>query len=430
MERLMIDQASLAAVESARFSAQFMRPIYDTYGFAQIPQTIRYCLTDSQQKCVPFGQRDDLYQNYDAVVLLFVDAFGWRFFEQYHQRSPFLGRVVEQGLVAKLTSQFPSTTAAHVTTIHTGLRVGASGVYEWYYYEPQLDRMIAPLLFSFAGDAERDRLASTGIAAQALYPSQTLYQELQPHGVDSIVFQHYSYAHSPYSATVTNGARMLPYRTLPEALVNLGQLLDQQKRKTYYFLYVDTIDTICHRYGPDSPQTAAEIEAFLAIMEQTFHQRRAGTQLRTLFLLTADHGQIAIDPATTIYINKRFPELLPWLATNRSGQPLAPAGSSRDMFLHIKDAHLDQAHAFLQQALAGRAEIYRVQQLINQGIFGTTSPSAAFMGRVGNLVILPYAHETVWWYEKGRFEQKFYGSHGGLSREEMETLLLALPYGC
>jgi predicted AlkP superfamily pyrophosphatase or phosphodiesterase len=406
-----------------------MRPLYDSYGFAQIPQTIRYCLTDSEQKGVPFGERDDLYQKYDAVVLLFVDAFGWRFFEKYHQRSPFLARAVEQGLVSKLTSQFPSTTAAHVTTIHTGLPVGESGVYEWYYYEPLLDRMIAPLLFSFAGDSERDTLASTGVAAQALYPSQTLYQELQPHGVDSVVFQHLTYAHSPYSKIVTKGARMLPYRTLPEALVNLGQLLDRQKRKAYYFLYVDTIDSICHRYGPDSPQTAAEIEAFLAIMELIFQQHRSGKQQRTLFLLTADHGQIAIDPATTIYINQRFPQILPYLVTNRAGQPLAPAGSSRDMFLHIKDAHLDQAQALLQQALAGRAEVYCVQELIEQGFFGTTSPSAAFMSRVGNLVILPYEHETVWWYEAGRFEQKFYGSHGGLSRDEMETLLLVQSYG-
>jgi Type I phosphodiesterase / nucleotide pyrophosphatase len=425
----MINQESLAVVESARFSAQFMRPLYEGYAFAQIPQTIRYCLTDSPQKGVPFGERDDLYQKYDAVVLLFVDAFGWRFFEKYHERSPFLRRAVEQGLVSKLTSQFPSTTAAHVTTIHTGLPVGESGVYEWYYYEPLLDRMIAPLLFSFAGDAERDTLTSTGVAAQALYPTQSLYQELQPHGVDSVVFQHVSYAHSPYSKIVTNGARRVPYRTLPEALVNLGQLLDRQKRKSYYFMYVDTIDTICHRYGPDSPQTAAEIEAFLAIMELIFHQQRAGKQPRTLFLLTADHGQIAIDPATTIYINQRFPEVLPFLATNRAGQPLAPAGSSRDMFLHVKEAYLDQAQALLQQALVGRAEIYRVQDLIDQGFFGTRSPSAAFMSRVGNLVILPYAHETVWWYEAGRFEQKFYGSHGGLSRDEMETLLLALPYG-
>ncbi len=53
----MINQESLALVESARFSTQFMRPIYAGYGFAQIPQTIRYCLTDSDQKGVPFGAR-------------------------------------------------------------------------------------------------------------------------------------------------------------------------------------------------------------------------------------------------------------------------------------------------------------------------------------------------------------------------------------
>ena len=138
---------------------------------------------------MPFGARDDLYQKYDAVVLVFADAFGWRFFEHFHQRSPFLRRAVEQGLVSKLTSQFPSTTAAHVTTIYTGLPVGESGVYEWYYYEPLLDRVIAPLLFSFAGDTERNTLAPTGVSAQALYPSQTLYQDLQTHGVGSVVFQ-------------------------------------------------------------------------------------------------------------------------------------------------------------------------------------------------------------------------------------------------
>ena len=151
----------------------------------------------------------------------------------------FCGGRSSEGLVSKLTSQFPSTTAAHVTTIHTGLPVGESGVYEWYYYEPLLDRMIAPLLFSFAGDTDATRWRRPASQRAALYPLATLYQELQPHGVDSFVFQHHSYAHSPYSKVVTNGARIVPYRTLPEALVNLGQLLDRQKRKAYYFLYID-----------------------------------------------------------------------------------------------------------------------------------------------------------------------------------------------
>jgi hypothetical protein len=425
----MINQESLAAVESARFSTQFMRPLYDRYGFAQIPQTIRYCLTDSDQKGVPFGPRDDLYQKYDTVVLFFVDAFGWRFFEQYHQRSPFLRRATEEGLICKLTSQFPSTTAAHVTAIHTGLPVGESGVYEWYYYEPLLDRMIAPLLFSYAGDKSRDTLKSAGVSARALYPARTLYRDLQPHGVDSVVLQHHTYADSPYTQVVTDGARVISYRTLPEALVTLGQLLDARKRKAYYLLYIDSIDTICHRYGPESAHTAAEIEVFLTIMEQLFYQHMAKSKRRVLFLLTADHGQVAIDPKTTIYLNQRFPQIQAYLTTNRAGQPLAPAGSSRDMFLHIKLEYLEEAHAFLRQALAGRAEVYQVRDLIEQGFFGANPPSEAFMSRVGNLVILPYQRESVWWYEKGRFEQKFYGSHGGLTREEAETLLLVQTYG-
>lgn len=43
---------------------------------------------------------------------------------------------------------------------------------------------------------------------------------------------------------------------------------------------------------------------------------------------------------------------------------------------------------------------------------------------VGNLVIPPYARETVWWYEPERFVQSSYGHHGGLTPEEMETPLV------
>jgi hypothetical protein len=50
------------------------------------------------------------------------------------------------------------------------------------------------------------------------------------------------------------------------------------------------------------------------------------------------------------------------------------------------------------------------------------------MARVGNLVILPYRGEAVWWYEKDRFEQKFRGHHGGLTPQEMEIPLLMAAF--
>ena len=424
----MINPTSLEAVAAARLDDHFVRPRYDGFGFAQLPQTVRRVLLRDQGPGVSFGSRTDLDQQYDTVILFFVDAFGWRFFAEFAEHHPFLRRIVDEGAVSKLTSQFPSTTAAHVTTMHTGLPVGQSGVYEWFYYEPRLDALIAPLLFSYAGDHERDRLVPTGVAPSELFPTETLYQELAGHGVHSYVFQYQAYAHSPYTRVVTAGATIVPYRTLPEAIVNLHQLLAVQQERSYYFLYYDSIDAICHLYGPESPHTRAEILAFLDIMERIFHANFAERRRSSLLLVTADHGQTSIDPATTIYLNRALPRLQALLKTNRLGRPLVPAGSNRDMFLHVREDRLDEAQGMLQEHLAGKAEVRRVRDLVEDNFFGVAPPSQTFLARVGDLVILPYRHESVWWYEQGRFENVFRGNHGGLTGDEMETMVLARRY--
>ena len=93
----------------------------------------------------------------------------------------------------------------------------------------------------------------------------------------------------------------------------------------------------------------------------------------------------------------------------------------------MKQERIDEAVALLQKHLADRAEVYSTEQLVAQHFFGTTQPSREFLTRVGNVVILPYQHETVWWYEEGKFEMHFQGHHGGLTPEEMEIPLLLLP---
>ena len=92
-----------------------------------------------------------LPQRYQKVVVILADGFGWRFFEQFADASLALRRFRDRGTVTRPTSQFPSTTASHITCLHTALEVGQSGVYEWQYYEPQVGAIIVPLLYSFAG---------------------------------------------------------------------------------------------------------------------------------------------------------------------------------------------------------------------------------------------------------------------------------------
>jgi predicted AlkP superfamily pyrophosphatase or phosphodiesterase len=387
----------------------FVKPRYASGGFSGIPDRIREACASGEN---------------DAVVLFLVDGFGWRFFEKF-QEIPFLRKLTTSGTLEKLTAQFPSTTAAHVTTIHTGQPVGGSGVYEWFYYEPQVDRIIAPLLFSYAGDTERDTLKGA-IKAKKLFPSQTMYQELKELGIDSHVFGVRDYTPSTYSNVVMQGAKLHSYKTLPEALVNLGNLLESSKIPTYINFYFENIDGTCHKYGPTSPQTEAEIEAYLLIMDH-FFTRIFPSKKKILFLMTADHGASEVDPETTIFLNndKRFKGVERFFKTNRDGKLLVPGGSARDMFLYVKDEMLDEAQAFLAKPLEGKAEVVKTEWLIENDYFGP-EVSSRFRERVGNLVILPYHYESVWWYEKDKFEQRFYGHHGGLTPQEMEIPLITI----
>lgn len=391
----------------------FIKPRYDSGGFAGIPNRIKDAFASKK---------------YDAVVLLFVDAFGWRFYERF-QDAAFIKRIAKHGRIEKLTSQFPSTTAAHVTTLHTGLPVGVTGVHEWFYYEPKVDRIIAPLLFSVAGTKGRDTLNVKNVKAAELYPKGIFYPELKKMGVDSFNFGLRDYTPSTYGNVVMAGSEMRSFKTLSEAFVNMGMLLKEQKNPTYIQLYFDKIDSIAHEYGPNGAQTEAEIETFLLMMEHYFERTFKGKK-RILFMMTADHGMCEVDPKTTVFLNTNpnFEGFQRFLKKNRKGHLLVPAGSPRDMFLYIKDDMLDEAQSFLARRLEGKADVVKTDALITDGYFGNEI-SSRFRERVANLVILSYRYESVWWYEKDKYDKKYYGHHGGLTPQEMETILYSYEIG-
>jgi hypothetical protein len=389
----------------------FVLPRYDMGGFASLPQRISNLLSTPQR--------------YDALVLFLIDGFGWRFFEKF-QAASFLKTFTHQGQVEKLISQFPSTTAAQLTTLHTGMPVGEHGIFEWIFYEPSLDAVIAPLLFSFGGTSQRDTLKSVGVKPRQLFPTTTIYHTLKKIGVTSTIFQHREYTPSTFGNIVFSGAKSIGYKTLPEALVNLADALGKSKPPAYFVLYNEKLDAISHEYGPDSPQATAEVQAFLLIMEKIFLKALSSNHKKVLFLLTADHGLVETDPQTTIYINRDpyFTGVEKFLRTNHRGELIVPGGSARDFFLYIQPGLVDEAQAFLTPRLEGKAEVRKVADLISAGYFGSRL-SPRFCACAGDLVILPYRYESVWWYEKDRYVQRYQGHHGGLTPQEMEIPLLS-----
>ena len=420
----MINERSLATIAgAARLPGGRVRPLYDSYGFAGIPGTLLQLFGERGAHALP----DDVLPQLDGapprVVAVFIDALGWAFVERFAERAPLLARLREQGVVSKLTTQFPSTTTAHVTTLHTVQPVGEHGSYEWYIYEPSLDRLICPLTAAFAGEPHGGLLAA-GTDLAAIYPqAEGLAMRLARLGVGTHLVEPAEIVDTPFTQLVCAGATVHGFESARTGAA-LAARLARSSAPSLTVLYLENFDTIGHQLGPDDPRSEAVALELLEAVERELVDALAGTP-GALVLLFADHGQVPTDPERCVYVNERCPQLVPLLRRGADGRPLAPAGSARDLFLHVREGALDEALGLLEGLFGDEAWVAPTAQLAADGLFGPRI-SARFRERVGDVVVLPRAGVEAWWREPGLFEQDKRGHHGGLEPAEAETWLGAL----
>ncbi|HEX3290707.1 MAG TPA: alkaline phosphatase family protein [Gaiella sp.] len=379
--------------------------------FDQLPATIERLLTGVADG--PALEERLLAERFERIVFVYLDAFGWTFLDR-HAEHPLCGRARSEGLLTQLTAQFPSTTTAQVTTIHSGLPVAEHGLYEWHVYEPSLDRLVTPLLFSFAGDGSRGTLLGE-IDPDELFPTDSIYAHLAESGIRSTVVLPASIAGSAPNVALLRGTDVLSSATAKDGLAAAGAAL--AAGAAYAHVYLDELDSLMHAVGTDDPA----VDVVTRTLLDDVHGARfpAGT----LVLLTADHGMSPVDPDRTVYVNELWPELATHLETGADGKPLAPAGSCRDLFLHARDEEVETVCTALAERLDGVADVVSVAELIAEGIFADPSPRLA--ARLANVAVLPRYGEAVYWHEPDRFVQRLHGQHGGLTPEEMEIPLLA-----
>ena len=328
--------------------------------FDQLPATVERLLTGTTS-----GQALDeplLSGRFARVALIYLDAFGWWFLERQRVLGhPLLDRIASDGVVAQLTCQFPSTTTAHVTTIHSGMPVAEHGLYEWHLLEPSLNRLITPLLFSFSGDGRRESLAGV-LDPENVYPHESFYARLAERGVRSNVAQPSELALGSPNRVLLRGAGVLPFSSAEQGLAAAAAALAAAD-VGYAVVYLDEVDSLMHHIGPEGPAPDAAFAKALTLVDH------APFTSGTLVLLTADHGMSPIDPARTVYVNEVWPELAGHLETGADGKPLAPAGSCRDLFLHVRDGQKSEVRDELAERLDGIADVRVVDELVTSGAF-------------------------------------------------------------
>jgi Type I phosphodiesterase / nucleotide pyrophosphatase len=335
----------------------------------------------------------------ERVALVLIDAFGLRFLER-HDDHPFVRRLA----VTPLQTQTPSTTTAHIPTLHFGMPVTEHGLYEWNLYEPSLDDVIVPFLFARAGDPP-GALLKEGFDVRRLSPGPSLYRRLEEHGIRSATYGPDRIAGSPFGTIALAGSSTHPFPDLATGVRELADAMSDPDGPHYATLYWDIVDATGHLHGPSSPEFDASIREALDALAPL--QALEGVTV----LLTADHGQVDVAPDRVDYLDELWPQLTEYLT-----QP-KPAGSARDVFLHVREP--ETVIAELAARLDGRAEVRMAASLFDH-------VGERLAARLADVVVLPVADREAWLRSAAGVEQHFRGHHGGLDPAETATYLAEL----
>ncbi len=349
-------------------------------------------------------------------MLLVLDGFGFRQVEA-HQKNAFLGGLAEKGDFAAVTSVYPSQTTNALTTLNTDLTPQEHGVFEYFLYLKEVG-LVNTLKFERVVSRRKVKPVWKGFKPSLMFGGKSIHRTLKEQGIDTYTHINIENAFIAISNLLFDGSTVVPALKTSDLAVNLRKNLENAGGG-YFFVHIETLDTISHEYGPESSHYSAELEAVTCMLQKELIEKiNPKTAKETLIILTSDHGAVQVNPQETSYLSLDQPPLT-WRQTSKNRKRIFPTGSPRDIFLHIHPDKLQEAKEKLARRIGSKALVVETEVMVKDGWFGLGEPSEEFLERAGNLMVVPLGKETIWFANPDGRRLSFLGQHGGLSREEM-----------
>jgi hypothetical protein len=357
------------------------------------------------------------------IVLVLMDALSLHRLQRWSQGSglsqtaPIWGQIIQEGLLAPLTSIVPSTTSAAITSLWTGRSTAEHGVagYElWLKEYGVVANMItqSPMYFHNSGGS----LTQAGFDPEKYLPFPTLGTHLATHGVKTYALQHHSIVHSGLSKMFLGNVNVQAFSTPSDLWVNARHLLEMHAdERMYVWVYWGELDHLSHFYGPDDERCVAEFASFSTAFERLFLSHLSPEARReTLVILTADHGQIQThkSPKYNLHHHPEFTRRL----------HLQPTGENRLAYLYLRPGQFDEVTDYMNRAWPEQFRLVDPPAAVSAGLFGPGKPHPRLLDRLGDVMAVARNNAYWWWADK---ENKLQGRHGGLSSDEMLVPFLA-----
>ncbi len=408
-----------------KIDTTFVYPQYGKDCISSIPNTILHLFKTENKKTklsLESTTKISSFEKINKVILIVIDGFGFNQFLNYCEENRFLTNLINNGKVYPLTSVFPSQTTNALTTLNTGLTPQEHGLIDYFIYLKNIG-VINALRFERIGSKHQNELIDEGFDPSILLLNdKNIHSTLKEKGINTFTHIHASNAFNTCSKLIFQGSKIIPSIKSSDLIVKLRKNVEENRGESaYFFVHLDSLDTISHKYGPKSCEYNAELSLITNLLSNELVQKiDPKTAKETLLLVTADHGGLNVDPQETTYLNC-LPKTILNLQVEKNRKPILPTGSPREVFLHIKEEKLIETKGWLLEKIGSKAQIIETAEAAEKGLFGSGVANREFFDRVGNLMILPYGNETVWFESSEGKKINFLGQHGGLNEQEMRV---------
>lgn len=335
------------------------------------------------------------------IAVVMVDGLGMVLLRKYAAHTPFLRECLDSARI--LSSAFPSTTAASLASLGTGLAPGEHGMVGYDVLDPAQNRVVNML---GRWDA--------GVDPLTWQPHPTVFERVSAH-LPVVTVSQPRFADSPMTRAALRGGTFVGATSIHARIDRAAEQLAAAPSMLMYF-YVNDLDKAGHRYGVDSPQWVRALEDLDAALKLL--ARRVPPD--TLLLLTADHGMVDIP------VNQRI-DYAEW--TDLIDGVLHTGGEPRMLHLYLDPALSGEGRDALalrwHEVFGSKAWVLTREEAVLQGYFGAVDD--AVLPRIGDLVVL--ARESIALIDGRRVQPAAFdvvGQHGSLTRTERDIPLLTL----
>jgi predicted AlkP superfamily pyrophosphatase or phosphodiesterase len=335
----------------------------------------------------------------NSACVILVDGLGSHNLKSNAGHAPFLSKQLEGD--GSIHCGFPSTTAASITSLGTGLAAGAHGIIGYQVPNPE-DGKIFNMLTGWG----------VGLDPNLWQPNATVNEIAVQSGVEAFVIGPAEYDGSGFSVASMRGAKYIAAKTFDDRISQAKKVLST-KQQTLVYLYFPELDQRAHAFGVDSQKWREKLED----LDSAIYDLVADLPKNTGLIMTADHGVIDVPREKHIYLDT-FSHLLSGLT--------AVGGDPRVLFLYFKGlSHSDSSAKALElnEAIGPGVRVLTKTEIIESGWYGEVSDVAA--SRMPEVFVLAIGAWALYHRDFAKPKSlNMIGQHGSISTEEITVPLL------